>query len=362
MMLWLYLYASAAALLTSIVQPGLLNEHCQTDLVHNISLDYAVHQASKLVAYSGMVGDFKGHERISASIPMNERLLIQIVFTEGFLEDKIELRQKWLRCCLAKIEKFLIPHSHADVFVWVPEEKWSEPSWLHEFNNVHVFKLNNQTFGVPCNMPDHQSWQGRSEFEIDYYLTGRWRLTFSLEFAKKMGYEYILNIDDDTILTESVQYSIYNRAKTDNLKLAVLKNSKSRNLRYIDGLVELTKDWLLKRKYDIKGDFLCQFGDNITKDISSLNVSHWNREYYAGYFTLISVEWWFDPDVQDYLHTVLRSGKDIKHRWLEQGVLNMMRLIFVSKEEFLPIDDIHYSHTRDLAEHRLTCAEHMTLS
>ena len=209
-------------------------------------------------------------------------------------------------------------------------------------------------------MPDHQSWQGRSEFEIDYYLTGRWRLTFSLEFAKKMGYEYMLNIDDDTILTEPVQYNLYNRAKSDNLKLAVLAKAKGQNLQYTDGLVDMTKQWLLNNNYTIKGNFLEQFGDNKIKDISSLNTSAWNREYYAGYFTLISVDWWFDPDVQNYLYTVLHSGKDIKHRWLEQGVLNMMRLIFVPNEEFLAIDDIFYSHTRSLKEHKETCAEHMS--
>ena len=360
-MFWqIYLHAAAlAAIFLTAVQPNMLTEHCQTDLVHNISLDEAVRQGSKLVAYSGMVGDFHGHERISSPTPMNERLLVQIVFTEGFLVDMKGLRQKWLRCCLAKIEKFLIPHSHADVFVWVPEDKWSEPRWLHEFNNVHIFKLNNQTFGVPCSLPDHQSWQGRSEFEIDYYLTGRWRLTFSLEFAKKMGYEYMLNIDDDMIITAPVQYNLYSRAKGDNLKLAVLEAAKSQDLQYIDGLVELTKQWLLKNNYPPKGEFFEQFGDH-RKDVANLNVSAWNREYYAGYFTLISVDWWFDPQVQDYLQTVLHSGKDIKHRWLEQGVLNMMRLIFVPKEEFLTINDIPYIHTRNLKEHRETCAEHVT--
>ena len=38
----------------------------------------------------------------------------------------------------------------------------------------------------------------------------------------------------------------------------------------------------------------------------------------------------------------------------------MMRLIFVPNEEFLAIDDIFYSHTRSLKEHKETCAEHMS--
>ena len=104
-----------------------------------------------------------------------------------------------------------------------------------------------------------------------------------------MGHEYILNIDDDTIITAPLQYNLYSRPKSDNLKLAVLEAAKSQDLQYTDGLVELTKRWLLNSNYTLKGNFLEQFGDHRKEDVASLNVSAWNRVYYAGYFTLISV-------------------------------------------------------------------------
>lgn len=67
---------------------------CQTDLIHFKSVEEAVHIASKSVAYAGMKGDISTEV---SPIPISERLLVQVVFTDGFIEDNAQRRVKWLR-------------------------------------------------------------------------------------------------------------------------------------------------------------------------------------------------------------------------------------------------------------------------
>ena len=175
-----------------------------------------------------------------------------------------------------------------------------------------------------------------------------------MEFAKQMGYEYVLHLDDDTLLVEPIQYSLLNRAKSDGAKLAMLKDSKGQGLRFVDGLAEFSKDWILKNSFEVHGELLRHFRGN-PSEVSHIDPALWDSEYYAGYFAIVSLDFWFEKHVQSFLHAVLKSGKDIKHRWLEQGVLNMMRLIFVKKEEFLVLDDFKYLHTRDIKDHAASC-------
>ena len=70
-------------------------ESCQTDLIHAESVEEAVRIASKSVAYAGMKGDIK--EGQVEAIPMDQRLLVQLIFTDGFVEDNAARRLKWLR-------------------------------------------------------------------------------------------------------------------------------------------------------------------------------------------------------------------------------------------------------------------------
>ena len=81
---------------------------------------------------------------------------------------------------------------------------------------------------VPCGLVDQGQWAARKHFDIgktleyihtyvhtylhtyihtyidtdrtDYFMMGRWRLTFSLDFARRMGYKYHLQFDDDAML------------------------------------------------------------------------------------------------------------------------------------------------------------------
>ena len=109
----------------------------------------------------------------------------------------------FLKCALKRLQINLIANTPADVYVWVPLESLSSiPQWLNAtyFPRVVVLPIEKETWRVPCGLIDDAKWAVRDHFEVEYYLMGRWRLTFSLDFAKVMGYKYHLQFDDDAML------------------------------------------------------------------------------------------------------------------------------------------------------------------
>lgn len=54
--------------------------------------------------------------------------------------------------------------------------------------------------------------------------------------------------------------------------------------------------------------------------LQGMTTAGWDRHVYSGCFTIINVDFWFLPVVQDYIHFVMKSGGDIEQRWTEQVV------------------------------------------
>ena len=94
----------------------------------------------------------------------------------------------------------------------------------------------------------------------------------------------------------------------------------------LSGLAELTRYWIVVNKFTPTGPLY----EHLTpKNIDGLTTDHWDRKYHPGYFTILNLDFWFSASVQDFLVTVLRTGKDVEGRWQEQGVINMVRLLFL---------------------------------
>jgi hypothetical protein len=99
----------------------------------------------------------------------------------------------------------------------------------------------------------------------------------------------------------------------------------------VHGLPELTKYWLVVNNHTPQGTLY----QHVTPhDQSGLTSEGWDRMYYRGYGLVTSIDYWFLPQVQDYLTTIMRLGRDIEGRWQEQAVMNMMRLVFIPEEKF----------------------------
>jgi hypothetical protein len=280
------------------------------------------------------------------SFPLENRLLIQILFSSGFDSGDSNVRIEWLKCSLAMLNTNMLSKTTADVFLWVPESSLqSIPTWLSEpaYARVHVIALHPTTWKVPCGLSDDTMWSVRKHFSLDYYLMGRWRLTFSLDFARAMGYKYHLQFDDDAILNSPITYDIVSKLKTTQTYMGVFSDNIGEPIHVVNGLAELTRYWLQINNFDPIGTIYKHVSPG---DMNGLTTKTWDRMYHPGYFQIMSIDFYFQGHIQNYLTTILKSGSDVERRWQEQAVFNMMRLIFIPEPQFNIMYDVDIGHDR----------------
>lgn len=285
-------------------------------------------------------------------VPMEDRLAVMILFSKGFTKSgRNNDRLKWLRCSLAKLRDNLLPNTTADIYLWTLNDEDDSiviPSWLtaEEFPRVHVVEIEPSTWQIPCGLVDDSQWAVRSHFDVDYYLMGRWRLSFSPDFARAMGYEYHLQFDDDAILLSPLSIDVVEMSRRRNILMGVFPDLIGEVPQCTLGLPELTQYWMTIRGHEPKGEL---FAHVRPQNMDGVTSRGWDRLYHPGYFMMISLSFWFQNEVQDYLTAVFRSGRDVEGRWQEQAVMNMMRLVFVPRKRLWVMTQSDIGHDRHKA-------------
>ena len=89
--------------------------------------------------------------------------------------------------------------------------------------DVYTMEIQREAWFV-SSLANDTSWVGRDAFDLDCYLTdcyltGRWRLTLSLDFAHQMGYKYHLQLDDDTIINNKIGYNFIEKMRTSGVSM-----------------------------------------------------------------------------------------------------------------------------------------------
>jgi hypothetical protein len=282
-------------------------------------------------------------------VPIKDRLLVQILFSKGFVNAKdMQGRLEYLRCALLKLQKGLMPKTTLDIFIWTlntTEFVPTIPAWLNakDFPRVNVIEIEPETWKVPCGLIDDSKWAVRKHFDVDYYLMGRWRLAFSPDFAKEMGYEYHLQFDDDAMFNGVLEFDLVKHLRDNHHMMGVFSDLIGEVPQCTLGLPELTRYWLTVRGHTPKGALYKHVNP---RDMNGVTSQGWDRMYHPGYFIIIGVEFWFQSEVQDYLTTVFRSGRDVEGRWQEQAVMNMMRLVFVPENQLWVMHEADIGHDR----------------
>jgi len=118
-----------------------------------------------------------------------DKLAIMFVYSGDIYDEE---RSKFLKCSLLKLQLNLLPTTPSDIFLWLPENgttTQTPPAWLSRLTNVHVMGIQREAWYVPA-LANDSMWVGRDAFELDYYLTGRWRLTFRHATYRRLFYLY----------------------------------------------------------------------------------------------------------------------------------------------------------------------------
>ncbi len=262
---------------------------------------------------------------------IQDRLVVMILYANGFYHpDKLRNRDIYLECSLRSLIRNAMVSTVLDIFVWVPLTSMSKiPFWLTkaQFPRVFVMPMDRETFLAPCGLINDSLWAKRWDFEVDYYIMGRWRLTYGLDFAKEMGYKYHLQFDDDSYILSPISFVMV-KTMRGSYDMATIHYTMHEGPELLLGLAEMAKEWIVRTNFTVVGPLFENFDGS---SLDQLTTYSWNRIYYRGFFVITSVDYYFSEPVQDFLSVVVKSGKDVEGRWQEQGVMNMMRLLFVPK-------------------------------
>ena len=195
--------------------------------------------------------------------------------------------------------------------------------------NVIVLPIPSSYWKVPPNLPDIKTWHMSDTFALDYYLMGRWRMTFAFEFAKSFGYHYQLQMDDDTFIYDKIRNNLVYKMATGGYSLMAKPRGREAFKWVLLGLPELAAEWLQSNGInEPKGSFLSHFSPSTLKGATT---NSWDLMISEGNFMLWSINVWYSDEVQDFLSRVFQTNYDITRRWQEQGVQNMIALMFINE-------------------------------
>jgi hypothetical protein len=269
-----------------------------------------------------------------------DRLAVFVLFTYDLYPNGTHPRLPSLVCSLNALYANVGRANSLDVYMWMSATELPRlPSWFRDtFPEVMVMPIDPASWVVPRQAGPPESWAcyANSTASLNYHLMGRWRQTFAFDFVRAMGYEYMLQIDDDTFVLQPIDFNIVQDFRSRRIAFAHRDRVFVEKGVVTAGLPELVKYWMVTRNYLTPAGPL--FENLNTGNISGLGGEGWNRQIVSGNFMLFNVGFWFEPAVQDFLQLVHSTGSDVTMRWQEQAVVNMVRLLF------LPAQQVHAFH------------------
>ncbi len=152
------------------------------------------------------------------------------------ITHQVYRRLAYLHCCLSKLYEHIGMTTPIDVYLWFQESSIPYiPQWITNlFPHVIIVEIPKSSWTLPLDSGDPIKWNYGTLFNDDYYLMGRWRLTFATSFTRAMGYKYILQIDDDTFFMDNIQFNIVEHFRNNNIVWGV------RN-RYFHEVLDITR-------------------------------------------------------------------------------------------------------------------------
>jgi Glycolipid 2-alpha-mannosyltransferase len=250
---------------------------------------------------------------------------------------------KQLLCCALKnIRAHAMAYTPADIFVFSPTTAQQE--YIHDhcdadLKNIYFLLLNEQEhWSIPAEAGPQETWTSR-EYTIPYRKMGHWRLAFQFKFAAALGYKYLLQVDDDSWFPEPVGLNYITHMQQQQLHIAARTISQD-SVKVFSSLPELTRYHLVSKNLEPTLLYNHCSPQNIHGLYSDLtdSGSGYDGTLLHGNFVIISLDFWFREDVQQYLELNFQSGGHFRHRWNEQAVIGMIWLIFCKKEQYHMLD------------------------
>lgn len=127
------------------------------------------------------------------NIILNENVLaVMILYTYGLNKHN----SKQIHCTLKLLNENLGYKTPLHTYLWLGDYKYGDtlPYWLEQMNNVFVMELDSNSWKVPDHLGSIDKWAKYESTHLNYYLMGRWRLTFQPMFVMHMNYQYFVQV------------------------------------------------------------------------------------------------------------------------------------------------------------------------
>jgi len=132
----------------------------------------------------------------------NQTLAVMVLYTYGLNIHN----SRQLNCALKLLHDNLGYKTPLHIYLWLGDYYYNNttlPYWLTKMRNIIVMQIDPYSWKVPDFLGPQDNWIPTPPYSYtstNYYLMGRWRLTFQFEFIKSMNYRYFLQVDSVWIL------------------------------------------------------------------------------------------------------------------------------------------------------------------
>lgn len=320
----------------------------------------AVHWLTGVIIVAGMLNkqenscrsDPSAHKTMKASIEIaRSQLSSGKSTTDNLTQDTLAvmlLSNNANQTChaLQNLIGQLLTWNPLDIFVFsLNNSLYTRNAWEMPQLNV-IFMSLYEHWETPDQAGSRDLWTA-SRFGEDYRRMGHWRLAFQMEFALELGYKFVLQIDDDSAFLQPIEYNLIQYMASHDLKMAARNIIAHDEPDVTQGLAELAKFFLVSEGLQPKSLFIECRPANIsglyTSGVGGTQDGGYSTKYIYGNFVIISLDFWFQEEVQRLVKLVLSTGGHFRHRWNEQQVQSLVWQIFLARDEF-HLFDFPYEH------------------
>ncbi len=236
----------------------------------------------------------------------NERQKLDVlIFHEGDFthQDEVDLRKDGLRP-----EIFLIKLDSDSRF-------WDVPGFL--------------------DLSQSKRWNDDS-FSVGYRKMCRWYSGLLFDFVEKLGYEYVMRMDEDSFIHSPIEYNMFDFMKTNGYEYAFR----------VDALEPCCNDHF---RNAFLGAYLdradeSDFKDGFLEECCLDKKRRYNNYGYYNNFFATKVSFWRQPKVEQFFRFVDWTGGIFTQRENDLVVQSLSVQMFMPREKVFKFEDWSYEH------------------
>lgn len=199
-------------------------------------------------------------------------------------------------------------------------------------------------WSVPHHVRDRKRWTGG--WPEQYRVMGHWRMTVQFHLARTLGYEFLLQVDDDSEFPSVIEDNLFKIMERDKLKIAGRAAFPDADHVTV-GLPELARYFIVTENFQPSPLLYSHCNpasvEGLVSESKGSTGVGWDRTAFYGNFVIYSIKFVHEEMVQRFLKLVERYGGHFMYRWNEQATIGMVWQMFVREGEYR-IFDFPYKH------------------